>query len=66
MNLRHFFCKLICFFVGHDIYRIRWSNDYRCCRNRKGGKKRGRGVWVYRVKHHEDRCRRCGKVVKKK
>lgn len=66
MKIKDALLRLQCLFFGHDTYRVRWANVYRCCRNRKGGKRRGKGVYLYRVKHHEDYCRRCGKLIKRK
>ena len=58
--------KIVCFFLGHDVYRCRWHTEYYISLKRKGGKKRNRGKVRHKHSHHEDICLRCGKILKKK
>ena len=57
--------RLICFFRGHKPYRIKWQNVYHISLNRKGGRKKNKYL-THRVKHYEEYCQRCGKLLKKK
>lgn len=66
MKKSNFWNKIICFFLGHDDCRYDYVNKYRICLNRKGGKRRNAGVHIYRKKHYEIICLRCGKILKKK
>lgn len=58
--------RLICLIKGHDPYRQEWKTEYRISLNRKGKKKKGKGIRTFKNKHYEEICLRCGKVLKKR
>ena len=64
--MNKFIARIICLFLGHRTYRYSWKNVYHISFNRKGGKRRGAGVKIYKTKHHRVYCERCGKLIKKK
>ena len=60
------FLRILCLFLGHKPYRIRWKNTYHINTNRKGGKKKGKGIYRWHNKHYEEYCERCGKFLKRR
>lgn len=61
--MRNFYNKLICFLYGHIPYvSERWYTWINL--NRKGGKKKGKGI--YKRWHKKIHCMRCGKLLKYK
>lgn len=61
-----FWDKFLCFIFGHIPYRYRYNNVTYINRNRKGGKKRGRGIKKYKSYHYKEFCTRCGLLIKKR
>lgn len=57
--------RIVCLFLGHDVVRITYTNEYHINTNRKGGKKRGSGIKRYKSTHKRYFCYRCGKKFKK-
>lgn len=57
--------RVKCFFLGHEYYVDKYSNQYYCKGKRKGGSKRRYIRW-HKTKHITVRCLRCGKILNHK
>lgn len=38
------FNRIICFFIGHKPYRVKWTNSFYIKMNRKGGQRRNKHI----------------------
>lgn len=61
-----FWNKFLCFLFGHRPHRYIYNNVMTINLNRKGGKKKGRGVKKYKTHHYQEFCTRCGLLIKKR
>lgn len=60
-----FINRVKCFFLGHEYYVERYSNQYYCKGKRKGGSKRMQRRW-HKTNHITVRCLRCNRILKHK
>lgn len=58
--------KLRCSLFGHNTHRYHYTNVMEINRNRKGGKKKNRGVIKFKTRHYREFCTRCGLILKKR